>query len=317
MAKKQIAAGALLVAAALAGCAHDPIGITDPIGWKHVSTAHFDLYTRQGRHAYGPILERLEMVHAALSKFFFGMTDVPGFDVFLYEPEDALYILGDYGGQFTHLDGRGTLVMKDGASSETIDPLAAHELSHGFIGATFRTIPVWFNEGFATYLGSIRMRSDMACFGGRDRMQSREAYRGQLVPVRELFSVGGSGFHDPSWETSHYVSGWAVIHYLFHGEGNRLRRRFDAFAKHFAVPDDVHTVSFEAWADTYPEIPIEQLDNRIKDHLRDVYDRPGGKCMGFPFEQPPTPNYKVVPADMAFINKREAYFKAHPMRLRW
>jgi hypothetical protein len=79
----------------------------------------------------------------------------------------------------------------------------------------------------------------------------------------------------------------------------------------------VQTVSFDAWANTYPEIPIEQLDNRLKDHLRDVFDRPGGKCMGFPFDPPPEPNYKVVPADMAFINKREALFKAHPLRLRW
>src|SRR5581483_9436325 len=115
------------------------------------------------------------------------MTDVPGFDVFLFDSADAMYILGDYGGQFSHLDGRATLVMRDGASSEQIDPLAAHELAHGFIGATFRTIPVWFNEGFAMYLESLRMRSDLACFGGRDRMQAPEAYRNQLIPVRQLF----------------------------------------------------------------------------------------------------------------------------------
>jgi hypothetical protein len=305
----------LLPAAALlltVGCA-----VHDPIGWKHVTTPHFELYTKGGRNAYGPILERLEMVHLALSKFFFGMTDVPGFDVFLYEPEEAMYMLGDYGGQFTFLEGRGTLVMKNGASSESIDPLAAHELAHGFINATFKTVPVWFNEGFATYLGSIRMRDNMACFGGRDRMQSREAYRGQLIPVRELWTAGGGKFHDESWETSHYVSGWAIIHYLFHGEGNRLRSRFDAFAKHFSVPGNVNSVSFRAWADTYPEIPVTQLDNRIKDHLRDVFDRPGGKCMAFPFEPPPAPDYKVEPADMALVQRREGILKAHPMRLKW
>src|SRR5205814_7690509 len=82
--------GALLLAA----CA------TGPGGWKHVSTTHFELYTTGGSHAYGPVLERLEMVHAALSKTFFQDTAVPGFDVFLYEPEEALDILGDYGGRF-------------------------------------------------------------------------------------------------------------------------------------------------------------------------------------------------------------------------
>ena len=47
------------------------------------------------------------------------------------------------------------------------------QLAHGFIRATFQTVPVWFNEGLATYLGSLRMRDGLACFGGRDRMQSR------------------------------------------------------------------------------------------------------------------------------------------------
>jgi hypothetical protein len=313
MSAKQTTARALLVggALALASCAHGPRS------WKHVNTPHFDLYTTGGRNAYGPVLDRLEMVHVALSKSFFQNTDVPGFEVFLYEPEDAMYILGDYGGQFIGgLGPKGILVMKDGASSEDIDPLAAHELAHGFIGATFRTVPVWFNEGLASYLGTLRMRDGIACFGGRDRLQSREAYRGQLIPVRALFAASGSKFHDASWEHSHYASGWTVIHYLFHGENGRLRRRFDAFAKHFSVPDNVETVSFEAWANVFPEIPIEQLDNRLKDHLRNVFDRPGGKCMGFPFE-PPAVDYKVEPADMTFVQTREGHFKAHPMRLRF
>lgn len=307
-------ARALLLATAalaLASCAHGPRA------WKHVSTPHFDLYTTTGRNAYGPLLERLEMVHFVLSNSFFQVTDVPGYDVFLYEPEDAMYILGDYGGVFNGgLGPRGTLVMKDGASSEYIDPLATHELAHGFIGRTFKTIPTWFNEGLATYLGSLRMRDGMACFGGRDRMQSREAYRMQIIPVRDLFRTRAAKFHDASWERSHYVSGWAVIHYLFHGEDRALRKRFDAFAKHFAVRANIERVSFEAWENTFPEIPLAQLDDRIKDHLRNVFDRPGGKCMAIPFQIPPLPELKVQPADMAVVNAREKVLKANPMRLR-
>jgi hypothetical protein len=312
MSTRCIWARALLLAPALAlvACSHAPGA------WQHIKTPHFDLYTTGGRNAYGPVLDRLETVHVALSKSFFQNTDVPGFDVFLYEPEEALYILGDYGGRFIgQLGEKGTLVMKNGASSEDIDPLAAHELSHGFIGATFRTIPVWFNEGLATYLSSLRMRDGIACFGGRDRMQSREAYRGQLIPVRDLFSAAGAKFHDASWEHSHYVSGWAVIHYLFHGEGNQLRPRFDAFARYFSVPGRAESVTFAAWTGVFPDIPLGELDNRLKDHLRNVFDRPGGKCMGFPF-QPPEVDYKVEPADMTFVNAREGWLKAHPMRLR-
>src|SRR4051812_2372678 len=106
---------ALLLGAALlvSACA------SGPMGWKHVSTTHFDLYTTGNGHAYKPVLERLEMVQVALAKTFFQDTEVPGFDVFLYEPEEAMYILGDYGGRFVgNLGQRGTLVMKNGASSE-------------------------------------------------------------------------------------------------------------------------------------------------------------------------------------------------------
>jgi len=305
---------ALLIwgALTLGGCA------SGPRAWKHVSTPHFDLYTQGGKHAYGPVLERLEMVHLALSQTFFQSTDVSGFEVFLYEPEDAMYILGDYGGRFVGgLGPKGTLVMKNGASSEDIDPLAAHELAHGFIGATFRTIPVWFNEGLASYLGTMRMRDGLACFGGRDRMRSRQAIRGQLIPVRELFAVRGARFYDASWEHSHYASGLAIIHFLFHGEESRLRPRFDAFAKHFAVRANVETVTFDAWANTFPDIPIDQLDNRVKDHLRDVFDRPGGKCMAIPFKEPPEPDYKVAPADLALVQQREGWLKANRLRLKW
>jgi len=305
---------ALLLGGALAltACA------SGPRSWKHVSTPHFDLYTQGGGNAYGPVLERLEMVHLALSTTFFQDTNVPGFDVFLYEPEDGMYILGDYGGRFLGgLGPKGTLVMKNGASSEDIDPLATHELAHGFIRATFRSVPVWFNEGFASYLGTLRMRDGMACFGGRDRMRSRQALRNQLIPVRELFAARSAQFHDRSWEHSHYTSGLAIIHFLFHGEGNRLRPRFDAFAKHFSVKADVTSVSFEAWANTFPDIPIEQLDNRVKDHMQTVFNVPGGKCLAIPFKEPPEPDYKVEPADTAFIQQREKWLYDNRPRLTW
>jgi hypothetical protein len=312
MTEQRMKGRALLLAGALAltACA------SGPRSWKHVSTPHFDLYTQAGSGAYEPVLERLEMVHLALSQSFFQNTDVPGFDVFLYEPEDGMYILGDYGGRFLGgLGPRGTMVMKNGASSEYIDPLTTHELAHSFIGRTFRTVPVWFNEGLATYLGSLRMREGIACFGGRDRMHSREAYRMQIIPVRQLFAARGAQFYDRSWEHSHYASGWAIIHFLFHGEGNRLRPRFDAFARHFSVRANVTDVSFQAWAKVFPDIPIDELDNRVKDHLRDVFDRPGGKCWGFPFKEPPEPNYKVEPADMALIQQRQDWLNKNRPRL--
>lgn len=148
-------------------------------------------------------------------------------------------------------------------------------------------------------------------------MSAYHAVRGQLIPIKQLFAARGAVFHDASWEGSHYNSGAAVIHYIFHGEGNRLRARFDQFAGHFSRRANIDTISFEAWANTFPDFPVEGLDNRVKDHMRNVFQKAGGKCLAIPFREPPEPDYKVEPADMALVQQRESWLKANKLRLRW
>src|SRR5205814_3304873 len=131
-----------------------------------VSTDHFLLYTDQSAHTYRTVLERLDDVHAGLASSFFSQTATPPLDVFLFSEGEFRELAGPWGGVFIGERGKGgALAIYDGWDPHFVDAVAAHELAHGFIGATYPSVPMWFNEGFASYLESIIVERDRVWFG--------------------------------------------------------------------------------------------------------------------------------------------------------
>jgi hypothetical protein len=290
------------LAVALAACAHEPAG------WKLVSTDHFNLYTDQRAHAYEWVVERLEDVHAGLAQSFFAETATPPLEVFLFSEVDFRELVSNrYGGLFFGEHGKGTLILSDAGDPAFIDHITAHELSHGFIHATFPTVPVWFNEGFASYLESMVVEEGehRVTFGSLDAGISATAGIGRMVPMEQLFTAHWSEFHG-DWEHSHYATGWALVHYIEHGENKKLRPRFDAFTAALAEASSKRASGITAWNQIYPDVPFNELDGRVRDHVNRAFDKHRDSRIAYKFVRPDRPPLRIGPADMQRVDALRA-----------
>jgi hypothetical protein len=248
------------------------------------------------------VIERLEDVHAALSASLFSVK-IPPTEVFLFELSEFQTLLGPIGGMAVPSVGKnGVLVLYDAYDPMFLEQTAAHELAHTFIGATFVRPPIWFNEGFATYAESIMVQDHAVLYGSHKVHVADNAIQGRLVKVSDLFSAPGNKFHG-DWEALHYTTAWAVIHYLWHGENKQLRHRFSDFGAALSAEAGRSGGTARAWQATYPEIPLDSLDGRLRDHMRETYERGKNAVVGFRFERPPTPPISLVPADMSYVNQ--------------
>jgi hypothetical protein len=290
----------LAVAALAAGCAHDLPG------WKLASTEHFRLYTDLGRRTYEPVLDHLEDVHVGLTASLFDSASVPPMEVLLLGDGDFHDLLGPIGGMFVHGMGhnKGILVIYDGVDPEFVDQTAAHELTHGLIAATYHSPPIWFNEGFATYTESIMVREGAVMFGSNHLQAASEAANGHLIHVAELFAAPAGRFHG-DWERSYYATSWALIHYLWHGEGKRLRRRFGQFGQALSQERGPER-SARAWELVYPEVPLAELDERLGQHMHDALERGKDSVVGFRMVKPARAPLRLEPADRAYVDEVRA-----------
>ncbi|HEY0708855.1 MAG TPA: hypothetical protein VGG33_18750 [Polyangia bacterium] len=284
------------------GCAHDLPG------WKVASTDHFRLHTDRPRRSFDSVLERLEDVHAGLASSFFSEVKVPPMEVFLFETGEFEDLLGDKtGGLFVGggPGSRGILVLPEAFEAEYLERTAAHELAHGFVNATFQNVPIWFNEGFASYCESIKIFDDKVWFGSSNVFAAGSAVRGQLVPVRELFSARAERFHGDLGER-HYTTAWAVIHYIWHGEQKSLRGRFDQFGATLAANGKVPDASAKVWQTIFNDVPFSNVDDRLRDHINAVFALPKSSLVGFRMNRPKAPSIKLTPADMKYVDEVRA-----------
>jgi hypothetical protein len=285
----------LLAAMASAGCAHEAPG------WKRISSDHFQVYSELDRRTYESVIERLEDVHDGLASSFFSQTATPPLEVFLFSEGEFHELAGNWGGMFIGERGHGgALAIYDGWDPHFVDVVAAHELAHGFIGATFPSVPMWFNEGFAGYLESIIIEGDRVWFGSITVNAGLTAGRGKIVPIVSLFSAPWHEFHG-DWESSHYATAWAVVHYLLHGENRTLRRRFDQFGSTLAQPGHRPDASAAAWHQIYPDIPLAEIDGRVRDHISAAFGKNVDARLGFRLQRPPRSLLQVAPADPAHV----------------
>ncbi len=134
------------------------------------------------------------------------------------------------------LTTRGVSVLYDigprGTFRDTF-AIAAHEGWHQYTQRVFKQhLPIWLEEGIATYMEGYRESAESLRFKPRDnperRRTLRKAERGdRLIPLDELLSRSPQSFLDEGKEQllTYYAQVWALTHFLIEGEGGRYRGR--------------------------------------------------------------------------------------------
>jgi hypothetical protein len=213
MSHRLFAAGALLLAAV--GCGHGAGGGASARNpWKVVESAHFLVHTDAEPADYAPVIERLEDVHEALSATYFDGVPVARVDALLFAKQRDFAAVAPEnltGFYSTQVEGfaDGLMVFSSEGDLEAVGATAAHELAHRFLQELSDRVPIWLHEGFAKYVGALRVYDDLVAF---DVAPVSGAYLhvADPVPLERLFSASTSDFHGAS-ARAQYLSAWMLV----------------------------------------------------------------------------------------------------------
>ncbi|MHC4108533.1 MAG: gluzincin family metallopeptidase [Planctomycetota bacterium] len=134
------------------------------------------------------------------------------------------------------LTTRGVSVLYDigprGTFRDTF-AIAAHEGWHQYTQRVFKQhLPIWLEEGIATYMEGYRESMETLRFQPWDNPERRRTLwkavrRDQLIPLHDLLSRSPQSFLDEGKDEllTYYAQVWALTHFLIEGEGGRYRGR--------------------------------------------------------------------------------------------
>ncbi|MEO7189710.1 MAG: DUF1570 domain-containing protein [Vicinamibacterales bacterium] len=136
-----------------------------------------------------------------------------------------------------------------------------HEYTHFMVSRNVRSVPVWFNEGFAEFYSTFqRTGHDGNPTVGRipdDRLRTLRS--GARVPLEAMLRP------DQSWKLTRddrtvgafYAQAWALVHYLIIGHETRRTGQLDTYLRRLAEGRSVDDAFEEAFHTTYAGLEKE------------------------------------------------------------
>ena len=219
-----------------------------------ITTGHYRLRTTED-NPY--ILDRLPgFLEASLDRYASQFTKLPlpsrPMDVYLFEnrgqwkrftarflgPQADLYLQIPRGGYSIN----GTAVLWQIGPRDTFS-IAAHEGWHQYTQTMFRgRLPVWLEEGVATYMEGYKFRGKTPVFypwANSERFdQLRDAEgAGTLLPLRQLLTSSPQQELQATdrRELNYYAQVWALTHFLAEAEGGKYRPGLNQLLKDAAA----------------------------------------------------------------------------------
>jgi len=249
---------------------------------------HFTLATDLDNDTARASLKVLEESYA-ISAQVFGKSDGPAvrFPVYLFSGQTgyvefagiyskrAHSTAGMYSPLFKHL-----LVWNLPDRAE-ISRTLRHEATHQYLDMLGYHVPVWFNEGLATYVEYIASSSKSDVKGGTvngPMVRELVEHRADAVPLAKFIHYGPSSFYDRAAIT--YPEAWAFVHFLRHGSTfdgassagkppaadatpapEEINRRLIAALKEKVAPSEVVRRAFEG-------VDLARLQESYWEHVR-------------------------------------------------
>ncbi len=178
-----------------------------------------------------------------------------------------------------------------------------HEYFHLLVTVNFGDIPLWLNEGLASFWATTEIWAKDVHIGGVDADYLGILRRESLLPLPVLFAVDHESpyYGDADKASIFYAQSWAVIHYLLLGNslGPEKLSRYLALLRENQEPES-------AWSEAFPNVGV--LEKLLADYLR------GGELSGYRRGRPapvsddvlearPLSHAEVLAHKAAFLNR--------------
>ena len=238
--------------------------------WVKLRSKHFELYTSQPRQVGRQAIERLESIHDAFAAVGHASNE-PG------EPLQVILFSGynEYGfyspghfvkAFFTNISSqqfqRSVMVVSD--FNKDVDQMMIHEFAHYCSRELGGFLPLWLEEGLASYHETLEIASDRLTLGKpvERHVKLLKSKRFVPIPFGDLFTMRHEDRKQHTWDEASalYAEGWAVVHTL--ATDPKFPPKFSEFLAKMRSGMPVH----EALDDVYGTT-IAQLRGDVDEHI--------------------------------------------------
>ena len=143
---------------------------------------------------------------------------------------------------------------------------AVHEYVHHVLAASFPKVPVWLNEGIATFYMTFWAGNRTAEIGRPHPSVLSDARGIDPVPMADLFALGERPDGPPVTVPQVYGQSWAIVHYLLRGSPER-RESFGRFLTLLRQGREQR----EAWNEAFHAPPDTVRDEAFRYVRRGVF----------------------------------------------
>lgn len=247
--------------------------------WLEVRTPNFEIRSLLSKKETIKLARNLEVfrvVAALVTNVGLSDSSIPT-DIYAIKAGSAskVFDLGGNAGIFFTGLRRNTIVVRDSSGVDE-SAIIMHEYVH-FLIRNFGSLnyPMWFHEGFAEYLSSMRIRSETVAVGGVPPHRVRSFTQSSWIPLQSIIARRGDDDWPPRRNSMFYAEAWSLVHFL----QNRPEQEesFDQQLKSYAKLLDSGAEPIESFEEAFG-ITMQRLDRDVRDYLG------GNRVPGFSLE---------------------------------
>jgi len=283
--------------------------------WRHFTSEHFELYSRNPEGESRRLLHNLELVHAIFLETY-GFTAVRPLPITVfffsrdkhfefYKPK--VYEKLENLGTFYHSEpDRGIMTVAPLPSYEAAQQLAFGSYTHHLFRLMDQVPPVWYGYGVSGVFRNLVIQSKTLEIGRPDPDQVIRLQKASLIPVDVLF---GSDHEAESFQSDEgnglfQDESWALLHYLHFGSHQIPREGVSGFINHAMRNSQKYDAARTRQVfEEKTGVAYEKLSAELRRYLRS--GRYAYSTRPLPVVAPPK-SYAMRPVPVAEINLRLA-----------
>jgi tetratricopeptide (TPR) repeat protein len=214
--------------------------------WVEATTPHFTVLSNDGEKTARRIAQQFEQIRILYSKVLSPNLRLdPGIPIVILaakNEESLAQIIPEYWAQkgHTHPPGlflpgpeKNYIAIRTDEHGEFPYLIVYHEYVHLIVNLNYQHIPLWLNEGYATFLGSATLLPKSGRIGQPNQSELNALQETKLLPLEVLFRVGlDSPYYNEEKKTNvFYAESWALVHYLM---SDASRQKDNQLSKYIA-----------------------------------------------------------------------------------
>ena len=243
--------------------------------WVEVQSAHFtvvsDAREKEARH----ILEQFERMRWVFGALFPKATADPDQPVVVvaaknartFEAMEPAEYLGrgklKLGGYFLHTLEKNYILLRLDAEYQHPYTTVYHEYTHLQFASASEWMPLWLNEGLASFMQNTEIRNKDVALGEPSAEDILYLRTHPMIPLSVLFKVDFASpyYHEEDKGSVFYAESWALTHFLMMTDRMKHTHRLNDYIELVSHNEDPLTAADKAFGD------LRQLERALDGYV--------------------------------------------------